>query len=113
MTSNMGSSLASTVWDFLLSDKSQSACSVFFHSDEAMDLEDWKRSRSESSTAADDLDSTYMPHKVCTSTWQRRSLPQNHLYQVINIFNCDDSTSDYATTVSFCIFSAQYFLYET
>jgi len=41
---------------------------MLFHSDEAMDLEDWKRSRSESSTAADDLDSTYMPHKVCTGT---------------------------------------------
>ncbi|KAJ4428123.1 hypothetical protein ANN_24137 [Periplaneta americana] len=34
--------------------------------DEAVDLEDWKRSRSESSTAADELESTYMPHTVST-----------------------------------------------
>jgi hypothetical protein len=39
-----------------------------------MDMEDWKRSRSESSTAADELDSTYMPHKVCINMPQRRSL---------------------------------------
>jgi len=96
--------LANAFWDFLLSDKSQSVCSVLFHSDEAMDLEDWKRSRSESSTAADDLESTYMQHKVCTSTWQQRSLAQNYLYQVINTFICCDSNSDYITTTSFRIF---------
>ncbi|XP_021923374.1 muscarinic acetylcholine receptor DM1 [Zootermopsis nevadensis] len=39
-------------------------------SDEAMDLEDWKRSRSESSTAADELDSTYMQRtKARPLTW--------------------------------------------
>nr|CAD7452696.1 unnamed protein product [Timema tahoe] len=31
----------------------------------AVDLEDWKRTRSESSTAADELDSTYMSNAVC------------------------------------------------
>jgi hypothetical protein len=39
-----------------------------------MDMEDWKRSRSESSTAADELESTYMPHKVCINMPERRSL---------------------------------------
>lgn len=38
------------------------------HSDEAVDLEEWKRSRSESSTAADDLDSTHMARTVCINT---------------------------------------------
>ncbi|PNF18549.1 Muscarinic acetylcholine receptor DM1 [Cryptotermes secundus] len=43
-------------------------------SDEAMDMEDWKRSRSESSTAADELESAYLPHKVGINMPQRRSL---------------------------------------
>jgi hypothetical protein len=74
---------------------SHSVCVLcFFYSDEAMDLEDWKRSRSESSTAADELDSTYMPHKVCISRRQLRSLPQNHLYHLTNTSNCRESISD-------------------
>lgn len=37
-------------------------------------MEDWKRSRSESSTAADELESAYLPHKVGINMPQRRSL---------------------------------------
>ncbi|XP_063222732.1 muscarinic acetylcholine receptor DM1 [Bacillus rossius redtenbacheri] len=48
-------------------------------SDEAVDLEDWKRSRSESSTAVDEIDSTYMSNAqhVATSVVEK----QNYMHK--------------------------------